>query len=347
MFLDKKQSGKPFCFWFGAHEPHRIFSKGIGLKSGKKLEDVVVPSFLPDEPEIRSDILDYCYEIESYDKHLSKIIDILEKSGELKNTLIIVTSDNGMAFPRAKANAYEYGTHVPLAISWPGHIKPGGRIYKIVSLIDIAPTILEATGINFKNVQYPIAGKSIINLLTGKESKSNISPTIYDAYISRERHSSARWNNLGYPQRAIRTGNYLYIRNFTPNRWPAGDPQELIKDSLTGKLQKGPLNGAFYDIDASPTLEFLKSHSNDKRVMPFLHLAVNKRDSEELYNVRIDPGCIKNLAKLPESKKIKFAIVKKFENYLRLTKDPRILGKGDIFETYPRYEGASRLFLGN
>ena len=63
-FYTEKKEGQPFCFWFGAHEPHRKFSKGIGLKNGKRLEEVVVPEFLPDTREIRSDILDYCFEIE-------------------------------------------------------------------------------------------------------------------------------------------------------------------------------------------------------------------------------------------------------------------------------------------
>ncbi len=344
IFLNKKESDKPFCFWFGAHEPHRAFSKGIGLKNGKKLEDVVVPSFLPDRPEVRSDILDYCYEIEWFDKHLSAIIDMLEKSGELKKTLIVVTSDNGMAFPRAKANAYEYGAHVPLAISWPGHFERGRRIDQIVSLIDIAPTILDAAGINFTNVKYPIAGRSLIRLLSGSEIESINNANPYEAYISRERHSSSRWNNLGYPQRAIRSGSYLYIRNFEPKRWPAGDPQDMIKDSLTGKLRKGPAYGAFYDIDASPTLELLKTHAIDKNLAPFFHLAVDKRDAEELYDVKKDPECLRNLAKLSSYKNLKDKISRKLENYLRNTNDPRMAGKGDVFETYPRYEGVSRIF---
>jgi N-sulfoglucosamine sulfohydrolase len=94
-FLAGRPKGRPFCFWYGGHEPHRGYEKGSGLKAGKKLEDVVVPPFLPDTPEVRSDILDYCVEIEWFDTHLARMLKALEDAGELDNTLVVVTGDNG------------------------------------------------------------------------------------------------------------------------------------------------------------------------------------------------------------------------------------------------------------
>ena len=108
-FLEKRKKGQPFFFWYGAREPHFPFEKGAGLRSGKKLKDVEVPEFLPDHDTIRMDLLDYAYEIEWFDGHLVKMIDHLKETGELENTIIIVTSDNGMQFPYAIANCYEYG----------------------------------------------------------------------------------------------------------------------------------------------------------------------------------------------------------------------------------------------
>ena len=117
-FLDARAGDEPFYFWYGSHEPHRVFKDGIGIEQGKKLFEAEVPAYLPDAPAIRSDLLDYAVEIEHFDQHLGKMLALLEANGELDNTLVIVTSDNGMAFPRAKANAYEYGIHVPLAMQW-------------------------------------------------------------------------------------------------------------------------------------------------------------------------------------------------------------------------------------
>jgi uncharacterized sulfatase len=125
-FLATRQKGQPFCFWYGATEPHLDYEKGSGLKAGKRLEDGVVPPFLPDTPEVRGEILDYCLEIEWFDTQLGKMLAMLEAAGELDNTLVIVTADNGMPFPRAKATCYEYGIHEPLAIRWPARAS-GGR----------------------------------------------------------------------------------------------------------------------------------------------------------------------------------------------------------------------------
>ena len=111
----------------GTEPPNRIARtrKIQDSSKAKNLSDATVPSFLPDTPEIRSDILDYYVEIEWFDSHLARILKTLEDKGELDNTLIIVTADNGMPFPRAKANGYELGVHVPLAIMWNGVIPPG------------------------------------------------------------------------------------------------------------------------------------------------------------------------------------------------------------------------------
>ncbi|NOR76560.1 MAG: sulfatase-like hydrolase/transferase, partial [Draconibacterium sp.] len=112
-FYNKKNKNQPFYFWMGFNEPHRDFEKGSWKKEGKNIDDVDVPLFLPDVPEIRKDILDYAVEIEWFDKQVQKTLEFIEEKGELDNTIIVITSDNGMAFPRAKANCFEFGVHVP------------------------------------------------------------------------------------------------------------------------------------------------------------------------------------------------------------------------------------------
>ncbi len=108
---------------------------------------VSVPSSLPDSAEVRSDFLDYAYAIERFDRDLGGIIALLKERGELENTLIIVTSDNGMPFPRFKANCYEYGIHIPLAVQWPEKIPKGQVLQTLTSLVDLTPTIYEAAGV--------------------------------------------------------------------------------------------------------------------------------------------------------------------------------------------------------
>lgn len=317
-FLEQRPKDKPFCFWFGATEPHRSYEKGIGLRSGKKLEDVVVPPFLPDTPEIRSDILDYCVEIEWFDKHLSRILALLEEAGERENTLVVVTSDNGMPFPRAKANLYEYGTHMPLAISWPARAKGGRVVDDLVSFIDFAPTFLEAAGLTAPDA---MTGKSLLNVLTSEKS-GRVDPTRDKVLTGRERHTHARPNNFAYPSRAIRTYEYLYIWNMKPDRWPAGDPG---------------LGEGYFDIDGSPTKQYMLENRTSDEGKRLFELAVGKRPAEELYDVRKDAGCINNLAQEPQYAGVRKDLRAQLERLLKEQGDPRVLGYGDIFESYPRY----------
>jgi uncharacterized sulfatase len=320
-FLKQRPAGQPFCFWYGCTEPHRTYDKGSGQRSGKRLADVQVPGFLPDTPEVRSDLLDYALEIEHFDAHLGKMLATLEKSGELDNTLIVVCSDNGMAFPRAKANLYEYGTHMPLAIRWPAKVQPGRRVGDFASQVDLAPTILAAAGLP---VPPDMTGNNLLPVLVREAGRDG--DMLFDhVYLARERHSSSRPRNLGYPCRAIRTPDYLYIRNFKPDLWPAGDPQ-----TADGK-------SAYHDIDGSPTLSFLVAGQNDPKLKRFLDLAVAKRPAEELFVIKDDPETLRNVANQPQHAQILAHLRQRLEAFLTKTGDARMTPSGDIWETYPRY----------
>ncbi|RLD35044.1 MAG: sulfatase, partial [Bacteroidetes bacterium] len=223
-FMENVRGDKPFFFWYGAHEPHRVYEKDSWMRMDKKLEDVEVPGFLPDDDLIRGDILDYAVEIEWFDLHLLRMLEYLEETGELENTIVIVTADNGMPFPRAKANCFEYGVHVPLAIRFPEGF-PGNRIVEDpISFIDLAPTILEITKTGPEKM-LPISGSSILNILKSKK-EGIVDPSKKYVLAGRERHSSSRYMNMGYPQRVIRGKDFIYIWNIKPERWPAGAPQK-------------------------------------------------------------------------------------------------------------------------
>jgi len=330
-FLKQRPENAPFIFWFGSSDPHRGYKKGSGLAAGKTLDQAEVPPFLPDTPEIRSDLLDYAFEVDRFDRDCGEMLKRLKETGEYDNTIIIITSDNGMPFPYAKANCNEFGIHVPLVMSWKDRA-PGGRTSdRLVSLIDLTATIHEATGINAPE-DLPLAGKSFLAHLENTETTA-APDAIYSA---RERHSSSRYQTLGYPQRCMRTATHLYIRNFTPERWPAGPGQKL-----TGKPDSplGPEHRGYHDIDGCPSLDYLIAGRSDPKVAPFFHLAVDHRPAEELYDITVDPGCINNLAADPANAGIKMKLAQQLETYLKQTGDPRITGNGDIFETYPRYSG--------
>ena len=330
-FYEQKPSGQPFSFWVGGSEAHRRFEKGSWRKAGKKLEDAEVPPFLPDTPEVREDLLDYAVEVEWFDSHVGRILEFLEAKGELDNTLVIVTSDNGMAFPRAKANLYDYGIHMPLAIRSPGRGRAGRAIDDKVQFVDLTATILDFAGVNHPGGPSELAGRSIRSILESSD-EGLVDPSRTRAFSGRERHSSSRWSNLTYPQRSMRKGDYLYIRNFKPQRWPAGAPQ---KYGPGGELE--PMHMAYHDIDSSPTLTQLVEQRDDPEIAPFLELAVGKRPAEELFNVVADPGCLDNLAGKADHEALLSELRAELEGYLKQTGDPRATGNGGIWDDYIRY----------
>ena len=194
-FMENVRGDKPFFFWYGAQEPHRAYEQDSWKRTDKKLNDVEVPGFLPDNETVRGDLLDYAVEIDWFDLHLQRMLEYLEKTGELENTIVMVTSDNGLSFPRAKANCYEYGIHEPFAVRYPKAF-PGGRIVDdLIGFADLAPTILEITGTSPEGM-LPISGKSFLHILKSKKNGVVDESKKY-VFAGRERHSSSRYMNLG------------------------------------------------------------------------------------------------------------------------------------------------------
>lgn len=317
-FLDQKPKSSPWFFWYGGYEPHRVYEYGSGVRSGGKNINQIekVPGFWPDNDTVRNDILDYAYEIEYFDKHLAKMLDELEKRNELNNTVVIVTSDNGMPFPRSKGLEYEYSNHMPLAIMWPAGIKKPGRIVKdYISFIDFAPTFLEIGGIDWKKAgMAPSPGKSFTNLLM--DTKKSVDRNYI--LLGQERHDYGRPNNQGYPIRSIIKDGYLYQINFKPDLWPTGNPE-------TGYL----------NTDGSPTKTNILNLRRNSIDWSFWEKCFGKHPKEELYHISVDPDCLINLAVTPEYQDLKEKLKKILTVELTKQDDPRVKGKGDVFDNYP------------
>ncbi len=323
-FLAGRENRQPFCFWYGGHEPHRPYEAGSGLRAGKRLADVRLPHGLPDSPEVRGDLLDYAREIEWFDTHLARMLAMLEKGGELENTLIVVTGDNGLPFPRAKANLYNNGTHIPLAVRWAGKVTSGRTLEDFISLPDLAPTFLQAAGVP---VPSAMTGRSILDILTSGKS-GHVDPKRDRVFTGRERHTIAQPDGAGgYPMRAIRTREYLYIRNYRPERFPMGVDTHAAN--------------AYRDIDPGPTKQYMMEHRSDPAVANLFELAFGKRPAEELYDLRADVAEQKNLATDASQAKIKAQLAAELDAQLKTWRDPRAIGGGDEFDRYPYYGSVS------
>jgi arylsulfatase A-like enzyme len=314
-FLKARPKDKPFCFWMGFNEPHRGYEYGSGERLGKKLADVKVPAFFPDTEIVRRDLLDYAVEVEWGDAQIGKAIQVLEAAGELNRTLIVVTSDHGMPFPFVKGQIHEDAFHLPLAMRWGEGVKPGRVVEDFVNVRDLAPTYMELAGLS----PHPqMTGKSLKGILQSDRSGWIENRDVMLA--GKERHDIGRFDDLGYPVRAIRTKDFLYVHNFHPERWPAGNPET-----------------DFGNCDPGPTKEVVKALGGH-----FYELSFGKRLPDELYRLSDDPECVRNLANDLAFRDVLEELRYRMVSMLKEEGDPRALGQTEIFDTYNYVGGRNK-----
>ncbi len=320
-FLGKREPGQPLFFWYGStHTALRFWKPGLGRSRGIDPAKVRVPGYLPDAPAVREEIADYLACVEQMDAEFGAAIAVLEKSGELANTVVIHTSDNGWQMPRGLGSVHDAGTHVPLAVRWPGKIAAGRVVEDFVSVTDYAPTILELAGLR----PWPeMTARSFADILLGKPSA-----VVRDhVFVERERHANVRRGDQSYPVRGVRTRDFLYLRNLRPNRWPGGDP--IVYHSV----------GDYGDVDPSRTKAHILAHRNDPAMAKFVSLILKKRPAEELYDVRNDPDQLHNIAAQPAYAAALAQHRARVDQWMKDTADPRLDPNYDEFDKYPYYGG--------
>ena len=261
--LAKRPPGKPLLFCLESKNSHRQ------SKTPVDTENLIVPPYLPDTPAVRGDIAAYRSEIERFDHEAGLLIDRLERAGRLSNTVVVMTGKGGWPFPRGAGTLYDAGTHVPLVVMYPGGVAGGSVSKALVSSDDLAATVLDAAGAT-------------------KRATTN-------------KRTFVLTRSESYPARAIRTPQYLYIRNAHPDRWPAGSPAQ---QAITPAQLDIDINAAFAGIAPSPTKTAMVVGRGDPAMDRLLDLATAKRPPAELYDVRADPYQLNNLASDPAMKTI-------------------------------------------
>lgn len=314
-FLEQRSKEKPFCFWMGFHEPHRSYEYGSGERLGKDLSEIDVPKFFPDTEIVRRDMADYAVEVEWGDQHIGRAIEALSAAGELENTVIVVTSDHGMPFPFVKGQIHEDGFHLPLAIRWGAKVNGGREVLDFINVRDLAPTFLELAGLE---VHAQMTGKSLENILLSTESGwiENRDTML----VGKERHDIGRPFDQGFPVRALRNKDFLYVHNFHPERWPAGNPET-----------------DFGNCDPSPTKEAIKALGGH-----FYDLSFGLRPADELYRISHDPQCVDNLANDLAFHDVMEQMQSQMMSMLREEGDPRALGKPEVFDNYHYVGGRTK-----
>jgi len=199
-------------------------------------------------------------------------------------------------------------------VRWPRVITAPGRVIdEFVNFTDLAPTILDAAGISLDvAAMQPITGRSLRGLLAGEAV-----PQRDHVLVGKERTDVGRPHDAGYPIRGIATADYLYLKNYEPSRWPAGNPE-------TGYL----------DTDGSPTKSLILQMGRADRTDHFWRLNFGLRPSEELYDLANDPDCARNIATESSQADRVRQLRERMETELRAQGDPRMAGRGSVFDDY-------------
>ena len=269
--LRQRPKDKPFFFWFAALDAHRAWDaddEWIEAEYGPKHrpEDVRVPPYLIDDAETRQDLASYYNEVSRFDHYIGRVVAELEAQGVLEDTLIFIAADNGRAFPRAKTRLHDSGMKTFLVAHWPkGIAKPGSVCSSLVSVIDLAPTYLEAAGVARPDT---FQGVSLLPLLKDPS-----------AVVRRHAFSEHNWHDYEAHGRAVRSEGFLYIRNERP-QWPWQGPADAVRSP------------SFVALKAAREAKALTKAQADVFLAP--------RPAEELYRTAVDPEQLENLADNPD-----------------------------------------------
>jgi uncharacterized sulfatase len=335
-FLADRKDGRPWMYWFGPTTTHRVWVRGSGKALWGIDPDALrgkMPAFLPDVPEVREDVADYLGECQAFDAYVGVILKRLEEAGELERTVVVLSGDHGMpGVPHGKCNVYDHGIAVALAVRWPGG-KAGRVLDDFVSLPDLAPTFLEIGGVKAPAGLY---GRSLVPLFHSDKS-GQVAPERTWVIAGRERHvARAREGNLPYPMRALRTADFLYVRNFAPDRWPMGDPRDVTSTKAPDLAAlTADTFVAFADMDASPTKAWLVAHRHDEKWKGYYDRAFGKRPAEELYDLRKDPDEVTNVADVAAYAAEKQKLAGRLTGLLRDAGDPRLVENPPRFDRPP------------
>ncbi len=284
-FLQERPKQNPFFLSVGFHDAHRPFDRGC-VSPPYEHDEIIVPPYLPDIPEVREDLAGFYDEITRMDAVIGEVIEYLHEEGTLENTILIFFGDNGMPFPRAKTTMYDSGIHTPLVVQWPERIHGGKVCRELVSLVDIVPTLLDLFGIEKPE---EIEGISFAPQLKDPYTKGQ-------EYIFAEKN----WHDLDDHSRAVRDHRFKYIRNAFPMK-----PLENSADSTNTEMFK-----RIREMRDAGTL-------TKEQMLMFRA----RRAEEELYDLVYDPNEFRNLAYDPAYQEVLQRMRKELDDWIKRTDD--------------------------
>ncbi|MGE3804884.1 MAG: sulfatase [Gemmataceae bacterium] len=299
-FQKAKGASKPFFLMANSQDPHRPFAGSAQEGKGKnfpapsrtyKPDEVVVPGFLPDLPDVRKEIAQYFTSVHRADEIVGSILRALDEAGLADNTLVVFMSDHGMPLPFAKTNCWRHSTRTPWIVRWPGVVKPGRHDTKhLIAGIDLCPTILEATG---APALKGMDGRSLLPILKGQDQSER------DHVFT---HINTTAGKSAFPMRSIQTRKYGYIFN----AW--ADGKTVFRNESQSGLTMNAMKQAAQKDEAIAA-----------RVKHFLY-----RSTEELYDYEKDPDALHNLIDDPAYRKERDRLRALMLEEMKKTEDPQL-----------------------
>lgn len=227
-------------------------------------DEVIVPPWLPDVPEVRGDLADYYGYVTRYDHFVGEQLRVLEQSGRADDTLVIVMTDHGMPFPGAKASSFDSGHHCPLVIARPVAAGGGGaRCDAMVNWLDIAPTVYDWLGVDASLVPGDLPGRSLLPILD-QPSPEGWDHTFYSHCL----HEISNY----FPYRVMRGRRFKYVRNLA---WQL--PMPLPSDLFRSPTWQAVLDQGLTMMGGRPTSRTLH------------------HDREAVFDMEADPLEVHNL----------------------------------------------------
>ncbi len=295
---------RPFFLMANSHDPHRPFYGNDKSEWYGKLdppavppsrtfapEEVIVPGFLPDIPDVRLEIAEYYNSVRRCDDTVGRLLDVLDAVGAAENTLVMFLSDNGMAFPFAKTNCYLHSTRTPWVVRWPAVMQAGRVDTKhFIAGIDYLPTVLDAMGVDIPD---GVNGKSLLPVLRGAEQAG------CEQVFTQFHQTSARRN---YPMRCVQNARFGYI--FNP--WSDGE-RAFRNESQSGR--------SWQAMEAAA--------ANDPALAARNHL-FTYRVVEEFYDFEHDPNALNNLIDDPSYANEIQGLRNALEEWMVATDDPAL-----------------------
>jgi arylsulfatase A-like enzyme len=262
--LRQRPREKPFFTWLAAVDPHRDYQPNA-TPVPHRPADVIVPPYLPDNPEVRADLAMYYDEVSRLDRFVGEVLDELDRQGVANNTLVLFLSDNGRPFPRCKTTVYDSGCRTPLIARWPaGGVRAGSTAGSLVSTIDIAPTLLGLAG---ANVPAAVQGRGFASVLRDPAAK-------HRDVVFLEKN----WHDFDDHARAVRSARYRFVRN-TYRDVPMTPPADAVR---------------------SPTFQAMLKLFDVGRLPPQQQTCfTTPRPAEELYDLDADPDELRNVVADP------------------------------------------------